>query len=169
NAWCMAGGKMALYTGLVDQVKPSDDELAQVMGHEVSHALSNHTAEKMSVAMATQIGMVGLAVAVAGKNSSDAILAGATLAAAAAITLPNSRSAEVEADELGIKIAAMAGYNPDAAATLWQKMSQAGGGGTPEFLSTHPSPDNRIKTLSQLAPKMRQYYRPGERHPIYPF
>jgi len=120
NAWRMAGGKMAIYTGLLNKVKPTDDELAQVMGHEISHALANHTAERMSTAMATSIGVTILAVA----TDSDALAVGAgVVAAKLAIELPNSREGESEADEIGIELAARAGYDPRAAVTLWQSFS----------------------------------------------
>ncbi len=163
NAWCMAGGRMALYTGLIQKVDPTDDELAQVMGHEISHALANHTAERMSVAMASQLGAVAVGVA----SDSAGGMAAAQAAAALAITLPNSRASETEADRIGIELAAKAGYDPRAAATLWQKMAKAGGGGPPQFLSTHPAPGNRQATLSALVPQMLPYYqKPGPR-PIY--
>ena len=155
NAWCMAGGRMAFYSGLVTQVKANDAEIAQVMGHEISHALANHTAEKMSVAMASSVGV--LAVGVASDNH-GAALAGAAAAAALAVTLPNSRAAETEADQIGIELAARAGYDPAAAVTLWTKMNSLPGGKPPQFLSTHPNPDNRIKTLAALGPKMEPYY-----------
>lgn len=155
NAWCMAGGKMAVYTGLLNKIKPTDDELAQVMGHEISHALANHTAEQMSVAMATSIG-VGVLSAASDKPEL-ASTAGA-LAATLAIQLPNSRTAESEADRIGIELAAKAGYNPHAAVTLWEKMGKVGGSTPPEFLSTHPSPGNRLDTLRKLADKMMPYY-----------
>jgi len=166
NAWCMAGGRMAVYTGLMTQLDPTDDELAQVMGHEISHALANHTAERMSVAMATQAG-----VAVAGVFSDDnagAVMGAAALAAQYAVQLPNSRTAETEADEIGIEIAAKAGYNPNAAVTLWQKMAAASGQGPPQFMSTHPSPANRQQTLGELAPQMMEYYRAARDPPSYP-
>jgi len=166
NAWCMAGGRMAVYTGLITQLDPTDDELAQVMGHEISHALANHTAEKMSVAMATQAG-----VAVAGVFSDDdagAVMGVAALAAQYAVQLPNSRTAETEADEIGIEIAAKAGYNPNAAVTLWQKMAAASGQGPPQFMSTHPSPANRQQRLGELAPQMMEYYRAARAPPSYP-
>jgi predicted Zn-dependent protease len=166
NAWCMAGGRMAVYTGLLEQLKPTDDELAQVMGHEISHALANHTAEKMSIAMATQAG-----VAVAGVFSDDnagAVMTGAALAAQYAVQLPNSRTAESEADQIGIELAAKAGYNPNAAVTLWEKMGAASGGGPPQFMSTHPAPANRQARLAELAPQMMQYYRAATNPPIYP-
>ena len=151
NAWCMAGGKMAIYTGLINQLNATDDEIAQVMGHEISHALANHTAERMSMALATQLGLSGVAIATGDSVYSGAILQGSSLAAATAITLPNSRTSEAEADQIGIELAARAGYDPRAAATLWQKMARVSGNGPPQFLSTHPSPANRQQTLSTLA------------------
>ncbi len=155
NAWCMAGGKMAVYTGLLDKVKPTDDELAQVMGHEISHALANHTAERMSVAMASSLGVTILGVA----TDSDALaMSAAAVAATLAIELPNSREGESEADEIGIELAARAGYDPYAAVTLWQKMGKVGGATPPQFLSTHPSPANRQQRLRQLAEKWRPVY-----------
>ncbi len=164
NAWCMAGGRMALYTGLVQKVQPSDDELAQVIGHEIAHALANHTAEKMSVAMASSIGVLAVAIA------TDRRGAGVTAAAAAAlaVTLPNSRTAETEADRIGIELAAKAGYDPRAAATLWHKMGEAGGSAPPQFLSTHPSSENRAQRLTGLESQMMPYYQEDRRHPVYP-
>src|SRR6185503_16081924 len=133
-----------------------DDELAQVMGHEISHALANHTAERMSVALATS---AGLAVAGAlSKDNDGAALGAVALAAQLAIQLPNSRAAESEADRIGIELAAKAGYNPNAAISLWQKMEKVGGGGPPQFLSTHPAPGNRQQALAALATQMMPYY-----------
>jgi predicted Zn-dependent protease len=156
NAWCMAGGRMAVYTGLLSKLDPTDDELAQVLAHEISHALANHTAERMSVALATSAG-VALAGAVA-DDRPEAAQNAAAVAAQLAIQLPNSRSAETEADEIGIELAAKAGYNPNAALTLWRKMEAAAGSGPPQFLSTHPSPGNRLEKLAALAPQMMAYY-----------
>lgn len=167
NAWCMAGGKMAIYSGLLNKVKPTDDELAQVMGHEIAHALANHTAEQMSVAMASQLGIVALSVAVNDSDYGGAALTGAALAATVAVQMPNSRTAELEADRMGIELAARAGYNPNAAATLWQKMASVGGSNPPEFLSTHPAPGNRQQTLRQLAPQMMPYYQQKKARPVY--
>jgi predicted Zn-dependent protease len=164
NAWCMAGGKMALYTGLVEKIQPTDDELAQVIGHEISHALANHTAEKMSVAMASSIGVLIIGIA----TDNRAVTAGAAGAAALAVTLPNSRTAENEADRIGIELAAKAGYDPHAAVTLWQKMEKVGGGAPPEFLSTHPSSDTRQDRLEKLIPQMMPYYEEKKPHPVYP-
>lgn len=165
NAWAMAGGKMALYTGLVEKVKPTDDELAQVLAHEISHALAKHTAEKMSVALATQLGMAVVAVS----SDSQGAVTGAALAAQLAVGLPNSRSAETEADRIGIELAAKAGYDPRAAATLWRKMAKVGGHALPQFLSTHPSPGNREESLGKLAQEMMPYYEAKGERPSYKF
>jgi predicted Zn-dependent protease len=167
NAWCMAGGRMAIYTGLIQQVDPTDDELAQIMGHEIAHALANHTAERMSVAMASTAGIIAAGVL---SDNSGAAMAGAAAAAKLAVDLPNSRTAETEADRIGIELAAKAGYNPNATITLWQKMAKVGDGKSPPvFLSTHPSDEQRLQRLGALAPKMMPYYQaPGARpsHPV---
>jgi predicted Zn-dependent protease len=167
NAWCMAGGKMAIYTGLINKLKATDDEIAQVMGHEISHALANHTAERMSMALATQLGLSGVAVAAGNSVYSGAILTGSSLAAATAITLPNSRTSESEADQMGIELAARAGYDPRSAATLWIKMAKVGGAGPPQFLSTHPAPANRQERLNILARQMMGYYLDKSKRPVY--
>jgi predicted Zn-dependent protease len=167
NAWCMAGGRMAIYTGLIQKVDPTDDELAQVMGHEIAHALANHTAERMSVAMASSAGVLAAGML---SDKPGQAMAVAAVAAQLAINLPNSRTAESEADRIGIELAAKAGYDPRAAVTLWQKMATAGDGKSPPaFLSTHPSDEQRQQRLGALAPKMMPYYQtPGARptHPV---
>jgi predicted Zn-dependent protease len=165
NAWAMAGGKMALYSGLVTQLNATDDELAQVLGHEIGHALAKHSAEQMSVAMASMIGVAAVGVAADRKGLA---LTGAALAAALAVQKPNSRAAESEADRIGIELAAKAGYDPRAAITLWQKMAKVGGKGPPEFLSTHPSPENREKKLAEFVPQMMPYYEQKGQRPTYP-
>jgi predicted Zn-dependent protease len=166
NAWCMAGGRMAIFTGLLLKVDPTDDELAQVMGHEIAHALANHTAERMSVAMASQLGV--LAAGILLDQSANTIAVGVA-AAQVAVNLPNSRQAEAEADHIGIELAAKAGYDPQAAVTLWQKMAAVGGGkGTPQFLSTHPSDATRQQALAKLVPQMMPYYRAAGVPPTYP-
>jgi predicted Zn-dependent protease len=165
NAWCMAGGRMAVYTGLIQKVDPTDDELAQVMGHEIAHALANHTAEQMSVAMAGNAGII--AAGLMSDNPGQA-MALAAAAAAVAIKLPNSRAGEIEADQIGIELAAKAGYDPRAAITLWQKMSKVGNGAPPEWLSTHPSDESRQSRLGALAPKMMPYYQAGGVRPTHP-
>ena len=166
NAWCMAGGRMAIYTGLLLKVDPTDDELAQVMGHEIAHALANHTAERMSVAMASQLGVVAAGILL---DQSATTIAAGVAAAQVAVNLPNSRQAESEADRIGIELAARAGYDPQAAVTLWQKMAAVGGGkGPPQFLSTHPSDATRQQALAKLVPQMMPYYRAAGTPPIYP-
>jgi Zn-dependent protease with chaperone function len=160
NAFCMAGGKMGIYTGFWDKLKATDDEIAAVMGHEIGHALASHTRERMSVALGVGVGTA--IVAIAASSSSDPRSYGRTLstleiASLLAITLPNSRDGELEADQIGIELAARAGYDPRAAVTLWEKMAKEGGG-PPEFLSTHPSPGNRTERLKALIPKVDHLY-----------
>jgi predicted Zn-dependent protease len=152
NAWCMPGGKMAIYTGVVHKLALTDDEIAQIMGHEIAHALLGHGRERMSRAMAMQGGVL-LGSIVAGQD-----LSALTPVADIALTLPNSRTGETEADRYGIELAARAGYDPRAAVRLWEKMGAASGNGPPQFLSTHPSPDNRIQALNELVPKMMPIY-----------
>ena len=159
NAWCMAGGKIAVYTGLLQKVRPTDDELAQVLGHEISHALLSHQAEKMSRAQMQQLGL-GLGVmagAVAGYDLRG--VAGlANTAATLGLQLPNSREAESEADSVGIELAARAGFNPNAAVTLWEKMMQVSGSGGAEWLSTHPNPQTRIAAMKAKAQQLMPVY-----------
>lgn len=162
NAWCMAGGRMAVYSGLFMRLRPTDDELAQIMSHEISHAIANHTAERMSIAMVTAVGMIA---ADAIFDVDDRGLTAAALAATLAIKLPNSRAAESEADRLGIELATLAGYDPEAAVSLWDKMEKASGGNAFAFLSTHPAPAYRRETLSALVPEMRQLAPRGDRQP----
>ncbi|MEJ2177764.1 MAG: M48 family metallopeptidase, partial [Gammaproteobacteria bacterium] len=164
NAWCMAGGRMAVYTGLFEKLDLTDDEFAQIMGHEITHALANHTAERMSVAMASSLGV--LAVGVASDNR-GATMTGAALAATLALELPNSRTAESEADQIGLELAARAGFKPAAAVTLWEKMGSVGGS-PPQFLSTHPSPGNRKARLTALIPEMRKLNPDRKLSPIHP-
>lgn len=164
NAWCMAGGRMAVYTGLIEKVQPTDDELAQVIGHEIGHALANHTAEKMSMAIASSLGVAVVSIASDKRYAASAASAAAVLA----IQLPNSRVAETEADRIGIELAARAGYDPRAAVSLWEKMAAVGGSRPPQFLSTHPSPGNRQERLGRLAEQMMPLYREKRPHPVYP-
>lgn len=152
NAWCMPGGKMAIYTGIIQKLKLSDDEIGQIMGHEIAHALLGHGRERMSRAMAMQGGMT-LGSIVAGRDLS--ILAPV---ADIALTLPNSRENESEADRYGLELAARSGFDPRSAVRLWEKMSAASGDGPPQFLSTHPAPGNRIQALNALMPQMMPIY-----------
>ena len=166
NAFCMAGGKMAIYSGLILKLNATDDEIAQVMGHEIAHALSAHTAEKMSVALATDLAVTAFAVT---RDEPGVALAGASLAAALAIKLPNSRTAESESDVIGIELAARAGYDPNAAVSLWRKMAEeSGSSGDFDFFSTHPAPEKRIQNLRKLVPKMMPYYLQKGDRPVYP-
>jgi predicted Zn-dependent protease len=152
NAWCMPGGKMAIYTGIIEKLKLTDDEIAQIMGHEIAHAMLGHGREQMSRAIAMQGGMT-LGSIVVGRD-----LSGLAPVADIAVTLPHSRASESEADRYGVELAARAGYDPRTAVRLWEKMSAAGNGGPPQFLSTHPSPDNRIQALAALVPQMMPIY-----------
>ena len=152
NAWCMPGGKMAIYTGIVHKLKLTDDEIAQIMGHEIAHALLGHGRERMSRAIAMQSGMQ-LGSIVAGRDLS--ILAPV---ADIALTLPHSRASESEADRYGVELAARAGFDPRAAVRLWEKMAAASGDGPPQFLSTHPPAGNRIQALTALMPQMMPIY-----------
>ena len=165
NAWCMAGGRMAVYTGLFDQLELTDDEFAQIMGHEISHALANHTAERMSRAMATA---AGVAMVGAASDNSGAAMAGAALIANVALTLPNSRDAENEADIMGMVLATKAGYDPEAAVTLWQKMGDLSDDRPAEFLSTHPAPENRQAALNAMIPHMLKINPSRDKAPIHP-
>ena len=165
NAFCMAGGKMAIYAGMWDKLNASDDEIAMVMGHEISHALAGHTQERMSVAMTSQVLATGAAIAISSSESTRGLaLTGAQLAAVYAVQLPNSRTSESEADEIGIQLAARAGYDPKAAVTLWEKMGKLGGT-PPEFLSTHPSPENRAARLKELGVKVQPLYEAAKANP----
>jgi len=160
NAFCMAGGKMAIYTGMWDKLKATDDEIAQVMGHEIAHALADHTRERMSIAMTSAVATTAAAIAIGSRDNGPGAglaLTGAQLAAVLAIQLPNSRDSESEADQIGIELAARAGYDPKAAVTLWEKMGKEGGG-PPEFLSTHPTPQNRSARLAELGKQVMPLY-----------
>jgi len=160
NAWCMPGGKVVVYTGLLP-VAQNEAALAVVMGHEIAHAVAHHGNERMSKGMLAQgIGMVGdiLTQRDPKVNSLFNNIYGPT--AQIGVLLPNSRSQEYEADKFGLYFAAMAGYNPQEAVPFWQRMSQAGGQKPPEFLATHPSDENRIARLQSLMPEALKYYQP---------
>jgi len=155
NANCGPGGKIIFYTGLIDTLKLSDDEIAAVMGHEIAHALREHGRETMSKAYAVVVLKEGLGKFIdPGQISLDAVDAVVKYS----LTLPNSRRNENEADLLGLELAARGGYDPNAAITLWQKMSQNDGGSPPEFMSTHPASQNRIASLEAAIPKVMPLY-----------
>ena len=165
NAFCMAGGKMAIYSGMWEKLNASDEEIAMVMGHEISHALAGHTQERMSVAMTSQVVAQVAAIAISSSESTRGLaMTAVQLAAVYAVQLPNSRTSESEADAIGLQLAARAGYDPHAAVTLWEKMGKLGGT-PPEFLSTHPSPENRAARLRELGTKVQPYYLEAKANP----
>jgi predicted Zn-dependent protease len=155
NAWCMPAGKMAIYTGLIEKLKATDDEIAAVMGHEISHALREHARERISRQMGTDLA-VGVLGAVLGLGELGQGVAG--MVADVTLLKPNSRTHETEADRMGVELAARAGYDPRAAITLWEKMQKVGGGQPPQFLSTHPSHETRIADLRQYSEKVMPLY-----------
>ncbi len=162
NAYCMPGGKIMVYTGLIEKLNATDDELAAVMGHEIGHALREHGRERMSEAYAQQLGLLGLAVLLGAnestKKNSGAYVQAAAVASAVAITLPHGREQERESDRIGLELSARAGYDPAAAITLWQKMSKESGPKPPEFLSTHPADESRIADMQRLLPTVTPLY-----------
>ncbi len=162
NAFCMAGGKMAIYAGMWDKLQASDDEIAQVMGHEISHALADHTRERMSVAYGTGAATTIAAIALGAGELAAQMM---QKAAVVAIQLPNSRESEAEADQIGIELAARAGFDPRSAVTLWEKMGKLGGTSI-EFLSTHPSPQHRAARLKELGEKMQPLYAAARANPV---
>ncbi len=154
NAWCMPGGKIVVYSGILPITK-DDAGLATVLGHEVSHALANHGQQRMSAGLLQQLGGAGVAVATGGKSQETQQLAMTAYGAATEIggMLPFSRNHETEADQIGLTLMAIAGYNPEQAVTFWSRMSaQSKGNAPPEFLSTHPSDATRISNLKKLVP-----------------
>jgi len=171
NAWCMAGGRMAIYTGIIQKLNLTDAEIAEVMGHEIAHALAKHTAERMSTAMASEMALqVGAALLGGSSATKQAALQAAAVATTVGVQLPNSRQQEAEADRIGIELAAKAGYDPHAAVTLWQKMIQAtGASGKMDFLSTHPANEKRVDALAALVPQMMPYYEDKSARPVYKF
>ncbi|MFN0015507.1 MAG: M48 family metallopeptidase [Saprospiraceae bacterium] len=164
NAFCMPGGKVVVYTGIL-KVTQNEDALAVVMGHEIAHALAHHGNERMSQGLLTQIGLTSLQVALSQKPSqtNDMLLAAAGAGAQVGILLPFSRKHESEADEIGLYLMAMAGYNATAAAPFWERMNKSGGARAPEFLSTHPDPEKRSEELKKLVPKARSY---AQKYPV---
>jgi len=154
NAFCMPGGKIAFYWGILSKLQLSDDEVAMIMGHELAHALREHARERMGKQAATRLGanlvssLFGL-----GQLGDLAVGVGAQL-----LTLKFSRDDETEADLVGLELAARAGYNPEAGVTLWQKMLQANKSAPPEFMSTHPAGDSRIQDIQRVLPKVQPLY-----------
>jgi len=160
NAWALPGGKTAVYTGLLP-VTQDEDSLAMVMGHEIGHAIARHGAERMSHGMALSVGMMGAQLSMKDMEPEkrNTIMAGLGLGSTVGVMLPFSRHHESEADEIGLMMAANAGYNPESAIGLWERMGAMSAGAPPEFLSTHPSSDTRIERLSALMPEANKLYR----------
>ncbi len=167
NAWALPGGKTAVYSGLL-KVTQDEDSLAMVMGHEITHAVAEHGAERMAqqVGFTGLLGLADLALG-SSKNidpkSKELIMTGLGVGGQVAVLLPFSRTHESEADELGLYFAADAGYDPHASIGLWQRMSQLGGDKPPEFLSTHPSDGHRIERLQKEMKQAEKYYRRAQR------
>ncbi len=160
NAWCMPGGKIAVYSGMIKQLKPTDDELAAVIGHEMAHALREHSREQVSQQMAADVGLSVLSALTGSSATADL---GGKLTEVM-FTLPNSRTHETEADRMGVELAARAGYDPKAAVTLWQKMgSLSAGNAPPEFLSTHPSAATRTADLTKIAEQVMPLYQSAKK------
>jgi len=157
NATCAPGGRITFYTGIINKLNLTDDEIAAIMGHEIAHAVREHGREQVSQALAQNL-ISNVALAAAGAGSAQSIDA-ANQIMQYILVLPNSRQNEKEADAIGLELAARGGYDPRAAITLWEKMSkESKGKNPPEFLSTHPSNENRIKDLSALIPKVMPLY-----------
>jgi predicted Zn-dependent protease len=160
NAWCMPGGKIAVYTGLIDKLKLDDDELAAVIGHEIAHALREHSRERASEQAMAGIGISILAtVAGVGQLGQK----GMEYAYQGLLGLPNSRAHETEADRMGVELAARAGYDPRAAISLWKKMGEASGGEPPKFMSTHPPRSERMQDLAVYSEKVMPLYQQAKR------
>ena len=156
NAWCMPGGKIAFYTGIINKLKLTDAEIAAIMGHEIAHALREHGRERASEQTLTQVGLSALSIFTGVQGPA---LDAASMALQVTLTLPNSRTHEIEADRMGVELAARAGYNPYAAVNVWKKMDkESKGGRPPEILSTHPSHSNRIKDLTKYAKRVEPLF-----------
>jgi len=160
NAWCMPGGKVVFYSGIIP-ICQDEKGIAVVMGHEVAHAVAKHGAERMSEGLIAQMGGVALSAALQSKPEETQALymTAFGLGAQYGVMLPHSRNQESEADHLGLIFMAMAGYDPGEAIPFWQRMSaKAGGGKPPEFMSTHPADETRIKDIKALLPEAMKYY-----------
>ncbi len=160
NAWCMPGGKVVVYTGILP-ITQTEAGLAVVMGHEISHAVAQHGSERMSQGMIQQLGGTALQIALSGKpaETQNVFLTAYGVGTNLAAVLPYSRNAEKEADKYGLYFMAMAAYNPEVAVTFWERMEKNAGSTQPEFLSTHPSDVSRIAKLKTNMPQAIKYYK----------
>ncbi|WP_029163983.1 M48 family metallopeptidase [Anaerophaga thermohalophila] len=162
NAWCMPGGKVVVYTGILP-ITENETGLAVVMGHEIAHAVARHGNERMSQQLTVQGLGTALAIAIDEKpeQTKNLFMAAYGLGSQLAYVLPYSRTHETEADQMGLIFMAMAGYNPQEAVDFWQRMSELGGEKPPEFLSTHPTDETRINNLKKFMPEAMTYYNPN--------
>ncbi len=160
NAWCMPGGKVVVYTGILPVAK-DDSGLAVVVGHEIAHAVAQHGDERMSQGLLAQMGGVALATALSSKpnETNELFMAAYGIGTQVGILMPYSRLQESEADRLGLIFMAMAGYDPRTAIDFWKRMASKQGASLPEFLSTHPADETRIRNLEKLLPEAMRYYR----------
>ncbi|HYF59087.1 MAG TPA: M48 family metallopeptidase [Burkholderiaceae bacterium] len=161
NAWCMPGGKIAFYSGIITRLNLTDDEIAAIMGHEIAHALREHARERAGERQAAGLA-IGVGAALLGVGTAGSELG--QMAYQVSVGMPNSRAHETEADRIGVELAARAGYDPRAAVTLWQKMAKgSGGGSTPQWLSTHPSAETRQADLAAYAQRVMPLYEQAKR------
>lgn len=165
NAWCMPGGKIAFYTGIIDTLHLTDDEIAAIMGHEMAHALREHSRERASQQMVSQAGLTALSILTGIQGPA---LDASNLVMQTTFLLPNSRTHETEADRMGVELAARAGYDPYAAVSVWEKMGKLSKDAPPEFLSTHPSNATRVDDLKKYAAMVEPLYQQAKKNPPKP-
>ena len=159
NAFALPGGYIGFYTGIL-KLAENEHQVAAVMGHEIGHVMADHSSERLSTNLLISAGLLAADIATSERSAGQRamIMAGLGITSQLAVALPYSRRHESEADEIGLDLMARAGFQPDQAPRLWELMAQAGGGGTPELLSTHPSPDSRIRDLTNQIPRVMPYY-----------
>jgi predicted Zn-dependent protease len=162
NAYCMPGGKIMVLTGLINKLKATDDEIAAILGHEIAHALREHGRERMSISLVQQLGILGFSIYISNKSddalSKQTAVQGVALGTTLFFALPNSREQERESDKIGVELSARAGYNPMSAVSIWRKMNELSDAKVPEFLSTHPSSENRIKDIQNYVKEINHLY-----------
>jgi len=159
NAFALPGGYIGFYTGIL-KLAENEHQVAAVMGHEIGHVMADHSSERLSTNLLISAGLLAADIATSDRSAGQRamIMAGLGITSQLAVALPYSRRHESEADEIGLDLMARSGFQPDQAPRLWELMAQAGGGGTPELLSTHPSPDSRIRDLTNQIPNVMPYF-----------